>query len=589
MQLHAVHTRYTKQICMLILILSFTSKASAQYFSSPSSAASLDNQSRQGRDFQKLTENNDAVTREENIPISVEDDKTLQVPPGILIRQVKLVYGDEETMELLDSEVAGLKVQMKPLLGKRLTSAEIQKIASLVTKSLRRKGLTVGQAVIPDQNLTSGILHLVIMPGRFDAARLKDTGPLRPAFVESLADNFFPEGEIIYQDDLERSARLLKEIPGVNPVIILDKGRIPGTLSPVISVSEAESVRGWVGMDNHGAPSTGREQLNAGVAVNNLAGIGDQFLTDMEYSRFGDGVMNGLLDYSLLIPGENIRVGIGYSRLDYRLEYWEQMVKGYSQDVGGYVSWPVIRKLNTQMNLRFDAGRKVSADNYPRFDFFEGGTASRSETNTIRLTGYGSTRWSEGVSLMNLGVTLGKTRYVTKLAEWLNYTDVNKKDGRFEKFNYSATHLQELTPHWSVYVSVTGQKAMSDLDSAEKLLLGGPSAVRAYEVTEGSVDSGVFSTLELQRKWSFPTLVRKGKESEVMLAGFYDQGTGVYYEKSGWLMADNRITVSGAGVYTRVSTGGGMNFTLTLARRTGEALSLQSDRNKFWFTSQLTF
>lgn len=574
---------------MLILTLSFTSNASAQYFSSPSSAASLDNQSRQGRDFQKLTENNDAVTREENIPISVEDDKTLQVPPGILIRQVKLVYGDEETMELLDSEVAGLKEQMKPLLGKRLTSADIQKIASLVTKSLHRKGLTVGQAVIPDQNLTSGILRLVIMPGRFDAARLKDTGPLRPAFVESLADNFFPEGEIIYQDDLERSARLLKEIPGVNPVIILDKGRIPGTLSPVISVSKAESVRGWVGMDNHGAPSTGREQLNAGVVVNNLAGIGDQFLTDMEYNRFGDGVMNGLLDYSLLIPGENIRVGIGYSRLDYRLEYWEQMVKGYSQDVGGYVSWPVIRKLNTQMNLRFDAGRKVSADNYPRFDFFEDGTASRSETNTIGLTGYGSTRWSEGVSLMNLGVTLGKTRYVTELAEWLNYTDVNEKDGRFEKFNYSATHLQELTPHWSVYASVTGQKAMSDLDSAEKLLLGGPSAVRAYEVTEGSVDSGVFSTLELQRKWSFPTFVRKGKESEVMLAGFYDQGTGVYYEKSGWLMADNRITVSGAGVYTRVSTGGGMNFTLTLARRTGEALSLQSDRNKFWFTSQLTF
>ena len=44
---------------------------------------------------------------------------------------------------------------------------------------------------------------------------------------------------------------------------------------------------------------------------------------------------------------------------------------------------------------------------------------------------------------------------------------------------------------FSLYVGLNGQVASHNLDASQKFLMGGPSAVRAYDIGDGTVDQGL--------------------------------------------------------------------------------------------------
>jgi hemolysin activation/secretion protein len=139
----------------------------------------------------------------------------------------------------------------------------------------------------------------------------------------------------------------------------------------------------------------------------------------------------------------------------------------------------------------------------------------------------------------------------------------------------------------SLYAAVRGQLAFDNLDSLEKMELGGAYGVRAYPEGESYGDQGYLATAEARLMLTdgmpkFP--------GHLQLIGFVDTGA-VDYAKHPWFTTANRSVRSGygAGLVWMAPD----NFTLrgSYARKIGSTAATSApDRDgRFWFQITKTF
>lgn len=135
--------------------------------------------------------------------------------------------------------------------------------------------------------------------------------------------------------------------------------------------------------------------------------------------------------------------------------------------------------------------------------------------------------------------------------------------GGYTKIAYSVARLQSLGDTFSLYLSVLGQFASKNLDSSEKLSLGGPSGVRAYPAGEAAGDEAHQASLE------FRANTGRYLETDTQLIAFADGGRAKLNENL--LASDNpnHRTISGYGIGIAISKAGLFALRSTLAWRSG--------------------
>ena len=146
--------------------------------------------------------------------------------------------------------------------------------------------------------------------------------------------------------------------------------------------------------------------------------------------------------------------------------------------------------VKTSSNLTFNSQDKL----------FSGGT------NSVSLTGiYGVLDLSDNASNF-------ETDHLTA-----------KSDGEYWKLSLNANRFQRITESVSAVIKFNGQYTDKNLDGAEQLSLGGPSAVRAYPANEAAGDQGFVTSLEFNK-----TLTKNKK-----ITFFYDYGK-IQLHKIAW-------------------------------------------------------
>jgi len=160
------------------------------------------------------------------------------------------------------------------LIVKRLTAAFIDcgYITTLVT--------------VPEQDLSSGTVTLVLVPGRIGAFRFAADGvagnwrtafPVRP-------------GDILNLRDLEQGLEQLKRVPSQDGVTMqIVPGEKSGESDIVISLPAAKRWRQTTRIDDSGIAPTGKIWILAGLEIDNPLGANDIFT----YSVGGDGDRKG--------------------------------------------------------------------------------------------------------------------------------------------------------------------------------------------------------------------------------------------------------------------------------------------------------
>ena len=138
-----------------------------------------------------------------------------------------------------------------------------------------------------------------------------------------------------------------------------------------------------------------------------------------------------------------------------------------------------------------------------------------------------------GITSGSIGWTLGNLKLDAAL-------DTYNTLGRFNKFNLDLMRLQALPEGFSLMGRISLQSASKNLDSSEKMSLGGPGDVRAYPTGEASGDEGVLAQLELRYNAGI-------YEPYV----FWDVGTIKGNAKPNPTATNNKRSLSGGGVGVR--------------------------------------
>ncbi|EBR9315033.1 ShlB/FhaC/HecB family hemolysin secretion/activation protein [Salmonella enterica subsp. enterica serovar Muenchen] len=485
-------------------------------------------------------------------------------------------------------------------LNRPLTFAGLEAMTQKVTDWYRQNGLLVARAILPPQTVKDGVLTIEVVPGRYDESQMTNSSALHTAVAQRLVRSTTPEGDVLTRGQLEREALLLSEIPGVNAQVAMKAGNRQGTTTPEITLTQDRRFGGYAGLDNQGDPTTGRSRVMAGGYANNLLGLGDQLRMDVLDAFEKSDLFSGSLDYSLLAGGAyGTRIGANYSHLNYRYNLNKLGFKGYSDNWGLYVSLPWIRTSRARVDVRLDGGQQYLTDNYPEVFATESGSSRGRKTvslGTLSVTG-SVADLPGGLTGFGISGTAGNVDLRSDISR--SFSQQAGSGGQFARLGYQVNHDQQVWGPFSVYAGVNGQLADGNLDSSQKFLMGGPSAVRAYDIGDGSVDQGVVGTAEIRSRWNIPVQGWLGNAPQLTVATFYDQGWGRQYRNNrgtdGSPLASgdnhNSLNMAGAGVYATVADAGSYALTLIWAHRTGHAdpNAVHDDHDRFWMSAVKTF
>lgn len=172
-------------------------------------------------------------------------------------------------------------------------------LAKLLSENIIDKGYVTSRVVIPEQDLSSGILKFIIIPGIIHDIRFaQDTwGTWRNAFPTA-------PGKLLNIRDLEQGLEQMKRVPNQDVKMQLVPGAEPGESDVVIDIQRSN--KPWnigLSIDDSGTKSTGRLQASANLSFYNPTGLNDvmsySYTKDAEGNDSSFGTKNYYFSYSV--------------------------------------------------------------------------------------------------------------------------------------------------------------------------------------------------------------------------------------------------------------------------------------------------
>ena len=461
---------------------------------------------------------------------------------------------------------------------KEATLTELEAQAEEVTKYLRSKGYFVAFAYLAPQNFKDGVVDFTIVPGHYDQIIVNNESYLKEEAIRR--EIGISSGEIVKKSTLNRGIWLTNDLSRVEANTQLKAGSRQGTTDLVVNVkNKGHRMWGYVGVDNGGYRYTGRYQYSAFVNYASPFREGDLLSVGGVLSN--GGMWSGSASYSTPIAKQGERVGVSYAHSHYTLggAFSALDYTGTAETLSAYWqhNFKRSRDVNIYGTIRFDM---KSLDDEAK------GMAYRSPKSAhnwvFGVNGDSLDRfWTGGKNTFALNYTRGDLS-IDDAVQRAYDESTAQTAGQFGKWNLELTRLQHVSERVSLYLSYQRQWASKNLDSSEKMSLGGPNGVRAYPVGEASGDDGWRWTSEL--RWNLPT--REGDENVWQLIAFADGGhVNLYHNKLPGYTGVAGRSLYGAGVGVNWSNQANWVARAYYAWKIGseDAVSDTDRSGRFWF------
>ncbi len=458
--------------------------------------------------------------------------------------------------------------------GRELSLSDLQDMASRISEHYHENGYFVAQAYIPAQEIVDGAVTIAVLEGRYGDITLRNESGLSDRRAQTILKGV-NSGDTIALAPLEHRLLLLSDIPGVEVSSTLAPGESVGESDLIVSLTPGRRVTGSVEADNAGNYFTGRYRAGGTVNFNNVTGHGD--VASLRALTSGSGMQYGRASYQIPLGKGN--VGIAYTAMDYELgkELKPLDAHGTARIISAFGSYPLIRSRNS--NLYVVAGFDDS-----RFDDRVDSTSTRTErevrVGSLGLAGsHQDAIGAGGFTSYSVTAYSGDVEIITPEALAVDQATA-RTDGGFSKVGYELARTQYLTRTISLLASLRGQFASDNLDSSEKMGLGGPYGVRGYPVGEGYMDEAHIAHIELRKQLPF----LDGGGGQLHALGFYDVGWGKI-NKDPWTDEDNNRTLQGAGAGLIWEDHDNYRVSVTYAERLGseKVTSIPDDSSGQWW------
>jgi len=450
--------------------------------------------------------------------------------------------------------------------GKIVSLYDIYQLADRVTTRYRNDGFFLSRAVVPDQTIENGIVHIRIVEGYIDNIVIQtdqkaDAKPL--SINTSVKGNLGQRSDLfqkfaekirkyqpIHIDDLERDSLLarlerytllINDLPGVSASSKLSASKDKTGATDLTLVLSEKPFDASLSYDNRGTKTAGPRQVTVTLGANNLLGLYEK--TSLTYVQTTD---NRELEYFSLsheetLNSEGTKLTVSgnksWAEPGAYLTYLEMVSRSESFEIN--LSHPFIRR--RQKNLSIHA--RLTYKNSVSISL--GDLSSRDRIRALRV---GATydyadAWN-GISYISAELHQGlKILNATDKG----YASATRSFGRpdFTKFTLDLHRSQRLPLGFGMTMAATGQWSAHELLSSEEFGYGGSQYGRAFDSSEITGDHGLAAKLEVQ--YFDPPPIPNTKYH---FYAFYDFGA-TYNKMSS---ADEVWRETGA------SAGGGMRF-----------------------------
>ena len=429
---------------------------------------------------------------------------------------------------------ATLMALVKHAEGKSLTLPELGELADLITSYYQSKGYPITRAMIPAQTIAGGLVRIEVLEAKIGEVKLENSSRVRDALLQSTLTPLKNRGHV-EQTSIDHVLLLLSDVPGITVKATLKPGQGTGTSDLVVATPPLPALSGDFVTDNYGNRFTGQVRATGMLTYNNLLHQGDT--VNFSGLNSGSGLTYWRLAYEATVNGLGQRVGVSTSTLEYFLGGPVSSANAYggAQVQSFWTRQPLVRsvKRNVYGQIQYDQLQTGDPSS-------SGNQAVRSLQNwTASLSGDAREAFfANGVSSWNASLTNGHVAFDDPSDELNNPA---KTQGRFSKLNLNLAHLQGMGAKDSLYLSYVGQWANTNLDSSQKLSVGGANSVRAYRMGVISGDVGRVFSAEWRHELG-PAL--KGQWRAL---AFFDTAQ-VTVNKNPWVTGTNSATLSGAGV-----------------------------------------
>ena len=147
-------------------------------------------------------------------------------------------------------------------------------INQLLLELVNRGYTTTRIGLVPDQDLSSGILKLTLLPGYVRAIKVSNTTVRPPNFTTA-----FPTkpGKLLNLRELEQGLEQLQQVSSFDVSMQLIPGDRPGETDVVIEFTRRSPWRAALTFDDSGSKATGKLQAGANFIYNDALGLNDVF------------------------------------------------------------------------------------------------------------------------------------------------------------------------------------------------------------------------------------------------------------------------------------------------------------------------
>lgn len=405
-----------------------------------------------------------------------------------------------------------------PWLNQCLDIARLNTLTNAVSDWYISRGYITSRAFLTEQDLSGGVLQLVVLEGKLQQIRLEGV----PARTLSMT---FPglEGKILNLRDIEQGMEQLNRMRQTPVEIEILPGDRQGYSIVNLTATPEFALSGTVSFDNSGQKSTGTGQLNGAVYGNNLLGLADKWFVSGGRSS----------DFSNSHDAQNFAAGVsvpyGYGLLDYSYS-WSNYLS--TIDNNGYLwhstgdtethrltgSWVLFRNGDIKTGVSAGITHRI---NHNYLDDVLLATSSR-KLSSFSLGLNHTQKIASGVTTLNPTFTQG--------VPWFGAEDDNDKHGdvpkaAFRKWSVNGSFQRPVADRLWWLTSVYFQWSPDRLYGSERLTLGGEASVRGFKEQYISGDNGGYWRNELN--YSVFTLPWVG---DVGLLAAID---------GGWLKKDN--------------------------------------------------
>jgi hemolysin activation/secretion protein len=523
-------------------------------------------------------------------PIKAEPKTTVDAAMEKMLEQEEVEEAAKALMTLKNIKFTGVTIlgamelrgMVEPFLNTPMTYEQMLEIG-MVVEQYYRKNNYLARAILPPQDLTDGVLTVEVIESVFSKVEIEQELadlPNTQAHVETIIEAQQKTGEPLNTKSLDRVLALANDLPGMSVQGSLRQGREAGETELLLKMYQGRTRQTKLTVDNADSRSTGFMRVMASLTWFSPNDLADLLNVVAVHTRGSDYAR---MAYSLPVGFDGRRMGLNTSIMNYEVVVGEQgMVGAVGRAVTQGMEWiyPLLRADNRSATVTLAADSKqfqnTSAQGLEISDY-------KAQVMSAQVAGfYRDLSPGGGTGTYSAQLTNGHINIDGSSSQ---QTDLNgpQTAGTFNKIRLNGTWQHALSTQTSAFVYYSGQLADKNLDTSEKMQIGGMNGVRAHPTGEGSGSDGQLIQLELRHQL----------ESGINLATFYDWGQVWIHHDSNFSggPTNNQNTYKGFGASVGYTTSDGVNIKATWARKSGQNPSPAQtgknqdgtrDRNRYW-------